>query len=126
MSGYAVRTQPAALSLLECDRLCVSPTGVLARPLSVTMSHPRKPLIHSYAPGMTSRRPAGCVARRRADWPSVQAARRSLRAFWTSPPHFNSIRWGRTVCAPRFVPPPRQTTSLPSPARQTEARIQCG
>jgi len=39
-----------------------------------------------HAPGMTSRRPAGCVARRRTeDWPSVQAARRRLWAFWTSP-----------------------------------------
>jgi len=34
---------------------------------------------------MTSRRPAGCVAQRRTDWSSVQAARRRLRAFWTSP-----------------------------------------
>lgn len=32
-----------------------------------------------------SKRLAGCVAQRRSDWPSVQAARRSLRAFWTSP-----------------------------------------
>jgi len=30
-----------------------------------------------HAPGMTSRRPAGCVAWHRADWPSVQATRRS-------------------------------------------------
>jgi hypothetical protein len=31
---------------------------------------------------------AGCVAWRREDWPSCQAARRSLRAFQTSPHHF--------------------------------------
>jgi len=35
--------------------------------------------------GMMSRRPAGCVARRWEDWPSCLVARRSLRAFWTSP-----------------------------------------
>ncbi len=35
--------------------------------------------------GMLSRRPTGCVAWRREDWPSWQAARRSLWAFWTSP-----------------------------------------
>ena len=35
-----------------------------------------------------SRRPAGCVVRRREDWPSCQVARRSRRAFWTSPHRF--------------------------------------
>src|ERR1700751_1186898 len=34
---------------------------------------------------MMSGRLAGCVAWRREDWPSCQAARRSLRAFQTSP-----------------------------------------
>jgi len=34
---------------------------------------------------MMFRRPAGCVAWRREDWPSCQAARHILRAFWTSP-----------------------------------------
>jgi len=79
-----------------------------------------------HAPGMTSRRPAGCAARRREDWPSCQAARRSLRAFWTPPRRFDSTCGGHTVCAPRFAPPSRHTTRMPSPPVQTEARIQCG
>jgi len=45
---------------------------------------------------MTFRTPAGCAARHRADWPSVQAAWHRLRAFWTSPRHLNSRCWGRT------------------------------
>jgi len=53
---------------------------------------------------MTSRRPAGCVAWHRTDWPSVQATRRRLRAFWTSPRLLNSRCRGRTVCAYRCAP----------------------
>jgi hypothetical protein len=43
---------------------------------------------------MLSRRRAGCGAWRREDWLSFQAARRSLRVFWTSPRHFkfNTLR----------------------------------
>jgi len=37
---------------------------------------------------------AGCVAWRGEDWPSCQAARRSLRAFQASPHHFQFIRLG--------------------------------
>jgi len=67
-----------------------------------------------------------CMAWQRADWPSVQATRRRLRALWTSPRHLNSRGWGRTVCAYRCVPASRQTASLPSPLGRSETRIPCG
>ena len=41
-----------------------------------------------------SRRPAGDAAWRREDWPSCQTARHRLRAFWTSPHHFEFNTWG--------------------------------
>jgi len=61
-------------------------------------------------------RPAGWVAWRGEDWPSCQAARRSLRAFQASPHHFQFNRFGASpVCPHAFGPPSRQTASLPSP-----------
>ena len=55
------------------------------------------------AGAMMSRRPAGCVARRREDWPSGQAVRRDLRAFWASPNPLKLSMMGRG-CLPTCLP----------------------
>lgn len=67
---------------------------------------------------MMSRRPAGCVARRREDWLSCQAARRSLRAFWTSPYWFNFDTLGRccpSACLRPIVSTDRQSAFTDGP-----------
>ena len=50
-----------------------------------------------YADGMMSRRLARCVARRREDGRSCQAARHRLRAFWTSPRQFKILAQGPSL-----------------------------